>query len=79
MDAIPGLPTYFIFTPTKTTEEYRETLKEYKEYQVPFDDLEPDGPQRWELFDYELACAELCGKGHYSMRRVLKNCERSRI
>ena len=72
MDAIPGLPTYFIFTPTRTTEDYRQGLKDYPEYQVPFDEDDPTGPQRWEMFDYELACAELCGKGHYSMRRVVK-------
>ncbi len=72
MDAIPGLPTYFIFTPTVTTEEYRENLSEYPEWQVPADPEDPDGPQRWEVFDYELACAELCGRGHYSMRRVVK-------
>jgi len=72
MDAIPGLPTYFIFTPTRTTEDYRQGLKDYPEYQVPFDETDPSGPQRWEMFEYELACAELCGKGHYSMRRVVK-------
>ncbi|MEZ4893080.1 MAG: hypothetical protein R2778_08695 [Saprospiraceae bacterium] len=33
---------------------------------------EPNGPKRWEKFDFELACAELCGKGHYSMRRIFK-------
>src|SRR5690606_4573835 len=26
----------------------------------------------WEKFEYELACAELCGKGHYSMKRIFK-------
>ncbi|MEE9373239.1 MAG: OmpA family protein [Saprospiraceae bacterium] len=72
MDAIPGLPTYFVFTPTLTTEEYRNNLKDTPEYQVPYDDEDPSGPQRWEMFNYELACAELCGKGHYSMRRVLR-------
>jgi len=72
MDAVPGLPTYFVFTPTMTTEDYRNRLKEYEEYQVPADPSEPDGPQRWEEFDYELACAELCGEGHYSMRKVVK-------
>lgn len=72
MDAIPGLPTYFIFTPSVTTEEYRQSLREYAEYQVPFDPEDPEGPQRWEMFDYELACAELCGKGHYSMRRTVR-------
>ena len=72
MDAIPGLPTYFIFTPTKTTEEYRMQLKAYPEYNVPADPAEPNGPRKWEVFNYELACAELCGKGHYSMRRIVK-------
>jgi cytochrome c oxidase subunit II len=50
MDAIPGLPTYWVLTPTKTTEEYK----------------------KWEVFNFELACAELCGNGHFSMRRVVK-------
>lgn len=70
MDAIPGLPTHFVFTPEKTTEEYRQSLREYPEYQV----ADPDDPEKqlWETFDYELACAELCGAGHFSMRRVVK-------
>jgi len=72
MDAVPGLPTYFIFTPVKTTDEYRQELRKYPEWQVPADPTEPDGPQRWEMFNYELACAELCGKGHYSMRRLVR-------
>lgn len=72
MDAVPGIPTYFVFTPTTSTAQYREQLRKYPEYHEPFDAAEPNGPKRWEKFDYELACAELCGKGHYSMRRVLK-------
>jgi len=70
MDAVPGMPTYFIFTPTKTTEEYRLELSNYPEYQVP----DPNDPEkmRWETFNYELACAELCGTGHYSMRRLVR-------
>ncbi len=70
MDAVPGMPTYFIFTPTKTTEEYRQELSNYAEYQVP----DPNDPEkmRWETFNYELACAELCGTGHYSMRRLVR-------
>jgi len=75
MDAIPGLPTYFIFTPIKTTAEFRQELRKYPEWQVPADETEPDGPQRWEAFEYELACAELCGKGHYSMRKIVKIVE----
>jgi cytochrome c oxidase subunit II len=72
MDAIPGLPTYFVFTPTVTTEEYRQQLKGSPEWNEPYDPKDPESRTRWEKFDYELACAELCGKGHYSMRRVVK-------
>jgi cytochrome c oxidase subunit II len=75
MDAVPGMPTYFIFTPVTTTAEYRSNLSKYPEYNEPFDLAEPNGAKRWEKFDYELACAELCGKGHYSMRRVFKVVE----
>ena len=75
MDAIPGLPTYFIFTPIKTTEEFREELKKYPEWQLPSDPDDPTSAPRWEAFEYELACAELCGYGHYSMRRILKVVE----
>jgi len=72
MDAIPGLPTYFIFTPIKTTQEYRDGLSSYPEWQVPADPTEPNGPQKWEMFDYELACAELCGTGHWTMRKTVR-------
>ncbi|MBK8501776.1 MAG: OmpA family protein [Saprospiraceae bacterium] len=75
MDAVPGLPTYFVFTPSKTTEEYREELSKYAEYQVPSDPLDPSGPKKWETFEYELACAELCGSGHYSMRKIVRILE----
>lgn len=72
MDAVPGMPTYFIFTPIKTTSEYRNELRKYDEYNLPSDAADPTGPKRWENFEYELACAELCGKGHYSMKRILR-------
>lgn len=72
MDAIPGLPTYFIFTPAITTADYKKRLKEYPEWNVDQDPEDPDVGTRWENFDFELACAELCGKGHYSMRRVVE-------
>ena len=75
MDAVPGLPTYFIFTPMTTTAQYRQNLKGYPEYEMPSDPDEPDGPKRWETFDYELACAELCGSGHFSMRRIVEIVE----
>lgn len=72
MDAVPGLPTYFIFKPTKTTAQMRQELSAYPEWNEPYDPSDPEGPKRWEKFDYELACAELCGKGHYSMRRIVE-------
>jgi len=70
MDAVPGMPTYFVFTPTVTTDSMRRRLSESPEWQVA--DKQDESKKRWETFDYELACAELCGKGHYSMRRVIK-------
>lgn len=72
MDAVPGMPTYFVFTPIKTTADYRNELRKYPEYNEPFDPADPTGPKRWEKFEYELACAELCGKGHYSMKRIFR-------
>ena len=73
IDAVPGMPTYIVFRPTKTTEEYRQMLKDYKEYQRP--DPNDDTKMLWETFNYELTCAELCGKGHYSMRMLVKIVE----
>ncbi|MBP7183872.1 MAG: OmpA family protein [Saprospiraceae bacterium] len=72
MDAVPGMPTYFVFTPTVTTEEYRQSLRKYPEYNIPADPADPEGPRLWEKFDYELGCSELCGNGHFSMRRVVR-------
>lgn len=72
MDAVPGLPTYFVFTPDKTTKEYREGLRGVPEYEELFDPTSPELGAKWKNFDYELACAELCGKGHYSMKKVVK-------
>jgi cytochrome c oxidase subunit II len=72
MDAVPGMPTYFVFTPTMTTEEYRRNLSAYPEYNVKRDPNDPESPTLWESFNFELACAELCGSGHYSMRRLVR-------
>jgi cytochrome c oxidase subunit II len=49
MDAVPGMPTQFKFTVTKTTQQMRDKL---------------GNPN----FNYELACAEICGRGHFSMK-----------
>lgn len=72
MDAVPGIPTYFVFTPIKSTDDYRQELRKYPEYNVPSDPTDPNSEPKWKVFNYELACAELCGKGHYSMRRLVK-------
>jgi cytochrome c oxidase subunit 2 len=52
MDAVPGMPTRFWFTPTKTTAEMRAQTGNPK-------------------FNYEIACTEICGRGHFAMRYVL--------
>jgi cytochrome c oxidase subunit 2 len=70
VDAVPGMPTYFNFTPTVTTDSMRRRLSQEPEWQVQ--DKKDDTKQRWEVFHYELACAELCGNGHYSMRNLVK-------
>jgi cytochrome c oxidase subunit 2 len=49
MDAVPGMPTHFKFTATKTTQEMRDELGD-------------------QTFNYEMACTEICGQGHFSMR-----------
>ena len=83
MDAVPGLPTYFVFTPNTTTEEYKARLGTlddegnpmYPEWHRPVDKDDPESLPRWKSFEYELACAELCGKGHFSMKRLLRIVE----
>ncbi len=52
MDAVPGMQTQFLFTPTISTDEMREKT---------------GNPE----FDYELACTEICGRGHFAMRMVV--------
>ncbi|UOG73852.1 cytochrome c oxidase subunit II [Hymenobacter tibetensis] len=49
MYAVPGMPTKFWFTPTKTTDEMRAQLGNPK-------------------FNYELACNQICGRGHFAMK-----------
>lgn len=66
MDAVPGIPTEFYFTPTMTTKEMQEYLSTQPWWQT----INPEsGQPRWQTFKYELACAELCGKSHYGMQR----------
>jgi cytochrome c oxidase subunit 2 len=77
MDAVPGMPTYFVFTPIVTTDSMRSRLSQYPDYQVPSDPEDPKSVPRWKAFNYELACAELCGTGHNSMRRIVRIVEKA--
>jgi cytochrome c oxidase subunit 2 len=70
MDAVPGMPTYFIFTPTVTTDSMRTRLSLDSDWQVK--DKTDTTKWRYEKFDYVLACSELCGKRHYNMRMPVK-------
>ena len=67
MDAVPGMPTEFWFTPNKTTSEMRSSLAS----KVRFQSLNEDGETKASTFNYENACTEVCGKGHNSMRFVI--------
>lgn len=52
MDAVPGMPTKFWFTATKTTEDMKAETGNSN-------------------FKYEVACTEVCGKGHFAMRYII--------
>jgi cytochrome c oxidase subunit 2 len=56
-DAVPGLSIPVWFVPTITTAEMREQLKSRERYKDTADE-----------FVYEIACAQLCGNSHFSMR-----------
>jgi cytochrome c oxidase subunit 2 len=52
MYAVPGMPTKFWFTPTKTTDEMRAIT---------------GNPN----FNYEIACNQICGRGHFAMKATI--------
>jgi cytochrome c oxidase subunit 2 len=33
------------------------------------------GEEKWRSFNYELACTEICGRGHFSMRLIIEVVE----
>ena len=69
MDCLPGLPTQFMFTPKYTTEEYKAILSQKKYWQQ----IDPEtGNPKWQDFQFELACTELCGKSHFAMQKVVR-------
>ncbi|MDX1409981.1 MAG: OmpA family protein, partial [Saprospiraceae bacterium] len=47
-------------------------LSKYPEYNVPRDPNDPESSLLWEDYNFELACAELCGASHFSMRRIVR-------
>ncbi|MEM6799944.1 MAG: cytochrome c oxidase subunit II [Bacteroidota bacterium] len=57
MDAVPGMPTSFRFTPSVTTKDMKKITGN-------------------EDFNYEMSCQQICGGGHYNMRRVIKVVEK---
>jgi cytochrome c oxidase subunit II len=73
MDAVPGMDTRFHFVPTQSTADFRKWLSEKAYYNEIDPKTEEDSipKKRFETFDYELACAEVCGKGHFSMRKTV--------
>lgn len=59
-DVVPGMHIKVWFNPTKTTDQMRQTRPDYDK---------PDGTKaKW---NYEIACAELCGSEHSQMRGEL--------
>lgn len=68
MDAVPGMPTSFKFTPLITSADKRKEMAKNPAWQVI---EEGDDKPRYEKFEYEIACAELCGTGHSAMKYKL--------
>ncbi len=64
MDAVPGMPTSFWFTPTKTTEEQRAELVKL-------------GRPGAADFDYILTCTEVCGNSHFAMKMKVTVLEKA--
>lgn len=60
-DALPGRIIPVWFTPTKSNTRFNPATKEYE------DGHNPDTGKRDSLHIWDIACAELCGWGHYRM------------
>lgn len=64
-DCIPGMSIPVWFTPTLTTEEMREKKVEMGDWDK----------EKKDQLNYEIACAQLCGLGHYRMRGFMEVME----
>jgi cytochrome c oxidase subunit 2 len=67
MNAVPGMITYFKFTPTKTTAEMRKDPYVIKMMEGINKQREKDGNEAVE-FDYLLLCNKICGASHFNMQ-----------
>ncbi len=67
MNAVPGMITYFKFTPTKTTAEMRKDPYVIKMMEGINKQREKDGNPPVE-FDYLLLCNKICGASHFNMQ-----------
>jgi cytochrome c oxidase subunit 2 len=78
MNVVPGMITQFSFTPSKTTEEIRQTdymvdkmevIKEIRKEKNKKSIAAGDGPiDSYDEFDYYLLCNKICGSSHYNMQ-----------
>lgn len=66
MDAVPGMTTSYRVTAPTTTEDQRKDSAIVARYAEINKDNHSSGGQ--EQFNFQLACAEICGKGHFGMR-----------
>jgi len=77
MNCVPGMITEFAMTPTKTTQQMRETQKITNKVRrindiraVKSEKLIAEGKEPLEAyeFDYLLLCNKICGASHYNMQ-----------
>jgi len=75
-DAIPGMTIPVFFTPTMTSVEFLEEIKETLRFN-PTGSYMGVGKEAWDIFNeesknefrgYQISCAQLCGNSHYKMR-----------
>ena len=74
-DAIPGMTIPFFFTPTMTSSEFLNKIKDTERFNPKGNygfDKETWGKfndkSKNEFRGYQIACAQLCGNSHYKMR-----------
>ena len=75
-DAVPGMTIPFFFTPTMTSAEFINKIKDTNRYS-PSGNYMGLGQETWEILSeekkdefrgFQIACAQLCGNSHYKMR-----------